>query len=139
MKKRKQKSRGLFLSCAISQGFFLISSLVLLMIFCAIASSMDDPDSVITPLSLCALYIGAVLGGLAAIKLSEGGVIAGLVSGALSSVLIFALSAFPFPTSGFNIIKSLILTLVIVPLSLVGAFIGKKRTRKPKHHRRKYS
>jgi hypothetical protein len=28
---------------------------------------------------------------------------------------------------------------VIVPLSLVGAFIGKKRTRKPKHHRRKYS
>ena len=139
MKNHKQKSRGLFLSCVISQGFFLVSSIILLLIFCGIASSMDDPDSVITPLSLCALYIGAVIGGVSVVKLSDAGIVSGLVSGALSAVLLFTLSAFPFPVSGFSITKSLILTLVIIPLSLAGAFIGKKRARKPKRRHRKYS
>ena len=95
MKNHKQKSRGLFLSCVISQGFFFVSSIILLLIFCGIASSMDDPDSVITPLSLCALYIGAVIGGVSSVKLSDAGIVSGLVSGALSAVLLFALSAFP--------------------------------------------
>ena len=64
MKNRNKVSRGLFLSCLISQGFWAASSLILLLLFCAAALSMDDPDSVTKPLSLCSLYIGAVVGGL---------------------------------------------------------------------------
>ncbi|MBE6625739.1 MAG: TIGR04086 family membrane protein [Ruminococcaceae bacterium] len=139
MKIRKHKSRGLFLSCVLSQGIFLFSSLVLLLIFCAISSSMEDPDSITTPLSLCALYLGSLIGGFSASKLSDAGIISGLIAGVLSAVIIFAMSAFPLPSSGVTETKSLILTLIVVPISLSGAFIGKKRAKKPKRRNKRYS
>ncbi len=137
MKNHNKTSRGLFLSCIISQGFWAASSLILLLIFCAIAHSMDDPDSVTVPLSLCSLYIGAVIGGMASIKLSDDGIISGIISGAISAVLLFALSALPLPDSGMSLANSAIFTLLVVPASVLGAFIGKKRSKKPRRAVRK--
>jgi len=133
MKNRNKVSRGLFLSCFISQGFWAASSLILLLLFCAAALSMDDPDSVTKPLSLCSLYIGAVVGGFSAVKLSDDGIMSGLISGAMSAVLLFSLSVLPFPNSGVTVANSVIFTLLVVPASVLGAFIGKKRSKKPKH------
>ncbi len=132
MKKRSKTSRGLFLSYALAEGFFFLSSAVLLLVFCAIASSVYDPDSVTIPLSLCALYVSSAVCGTASVKLTDGGVISGVISGAITAALLFALSALPFPDSGMSVGRAVIFTLLVIPATALGAFLGKKRQRKPK-------
>lgn len=99
----------------------------LLVCFCAIAYAMDDPDSVTKPLSLCALLLGACCGGFSAVRMSGDGIVSGLCSGALSALLVFALSLLPVPSSGLEMPQTLFFYLGILGAAAAGSVIGKRR------------
>ncbi len=116
-----------------SQIAVIAAGLILLLVFCAIASSMADPDSVIQPLSLCALFLSAFVGGFFAVRLSGDGLLSGVVSGIVTATLIFLLSVLPLPESGGQMSSTIISYLCIIASSCAGAVIGKRRTSKVKH------
>ena len=131
MKRIQDEPRPFLLACLLSQIAWFLSALVLLLIFCAIAVSMEDPDSVTVPFSLCALYLSAFIGGIAAVRLSGDGIASGAVSGCFTMLLVFALTALPLENAPFEFPLSLILTACIVPASVLGAVIGHKKQKNP--------
>ena len=104
-----------------------ISGVILLLCFCGIAYSMDDPDSVTKPLSLCALFLSALCGGFSAVRLSGDGLVSGVCSGAFTALIVFVLSVLPVSDSGMELADTLIMYLCIVAAAVVGSVIGKRR------------
>lgn len=125
--KKPTHERGFLVSCLLAQSVWLAVSAVLLLIFCAIAVSAEDPARLITPLSLCALYLGASSAGIAAVKLSGDGILSGLVSGVISAILTLSLSYVPFPASSVELPMKAVFMLLILPTGVIGSLIGKKR------------
>ncbi|MBQ9779649.1 MAG: TIGR04086 family membrane protein [Clostridia bacterium] len=122
-----------------------VLGLVLLLIVTAVAYASPDPDSLTTPLSMGALGLTALLGGLVAAR--RGGsrpLVCGLLSGLLFNVLLLALSLF----FGEDARQSLTLGLsspllwglhgAVVLIAALGGKIGGRRPQKSKHgqHRR---
>ncbi len=130
MKKSHEAKRSLFLSSLQAQAVCAVSAIVLLLIFCAIAYSTEDPDSITFPLSLCALYLSSMIGGIAAVRLSGDGIVAGLLSGLVTALLVWLLSLLPLPESGVEYPLSLLYTGMVIPASAVGAALGHKRKEK---------
>jgi len=131
MKRIKDEPRPFLLACLLSQIAWFLSALILLLLFCAIAVSMEDPGSVTVPFSLCALYLSAVIGGIAAVRLSGDGIASGAVSGCFTMLLVFALTALPLENAPFEFPLTLILTACIIPASVLGAVIGHKKQKNP--------
>ncbi len=132
MKKREKADRSIFVSCLLSQVSWLVSALLLLLLFCAIAYSTADPDSLIRPLSMCALYLSSMIGGISAVKLSGDGIVSGCLSGLITTLIVFCISALPLYDSGIEMPYSLIFLLLIVPASAAGAVIGHRKEKKPR-------
>lgn len=95
--KKPTHERGFLVSCLLAQSVWLAVSVVLLLLFCAISVSAEDPARLITPLSLCALYLGSASAGIAAVKLSGDGILSGLVSGVISAILTLSLLVYSLP------------------------------------------
>ena len=125
--KKPTHERGFLVSCLLAQSVWLAVSAVLLLIFCAIAVSAEDPARLITPLSLCALYLGSASAGIEAVKLSGDGILSGLVSGVISAMLTLSLSYVPFPASSVELPMKAVFMLLILPAGVIGSLIGKKR------------
>ena len=133
MKHSTAGSGGLFLSCIRAQAVWFLSALILLPVMGLIAYSTADPDSLIRPLSLCALYLSALIGGIAAVRYSGDGAASGLLSGTMTAFLLLLVSAFPLPESGFEPNTGFLLLALVIPASLIGSVLGHRRTgRKPK-------
>jgi len=133
--KKSRSPRPMLQSVLLSQLVWLLSAAVLLSIFCTVSLSMRDPDGVIKPLSLCALYLSAIIGGMAAVRFSGDGILSGTLSGLITAAIVFALSALPLTDSSFSLPLSLILTLLIIPASAVGSILGHKRGKNPAKRR----
>ena len=135
--KKTPKTYSMTKSILLSQLGWLGSALLLLTVFCLIALSCDDPDSIILPLSLCALYLSSTVGGIFAVRLSGDGILSGALSGLITAGIVFLLSALPLTDSPFSLPTSLLLLSLIVLFSSVGAVIGHKRTKTPAKQRAK--
>lgn len=131
MKHSHEAKRSLFLSSIQAQAVWALSAVLLLLVFCTIAYSTDDPDSITFPLSLCALYLSAVIGGIAAVRLSGDGIMSGLLSGLITMALIWLLTLLPLPESNVELPMSLLYTALVIPSSVVGSALGHKRKEKP--------
>ena len=127
--KNPAKERSILLSCVMSQGVWLLSALVLLLIFCAVAYSTADPDAITTPLSLCALYLSAVIGGISAVRFSGDGIVSGLISGIITALIVFALSCLPLPETDIRFSRAILLNLLVIPASALGSLVGHKRNK----------
>lgn len=127
--KNPTKERGILPSCVMSQGVWLLSALVLLLIFCAAAYSTADPDAITAPLSLCALYLSAVIGGIAAVRFSGDGIVSGLISGVITALLVFALSCLPLPETDIEFTRAILMNLLVIPASALGSLIGHRRSK----------
>ena len=119
----------LLMSALRAQAVVCIVGLLTLAVFCAIAYSLADPDSVIVPLSLAALYISGIAGGIAAVRFSGDGILSGWLSGVLSALLLWGLSFLPFPAAeqAFPVLPAAVLFLCIPLSSLIGSVVGKRR------------
>ena len=118
---------GIVTAALKAQLTMVISGVLLLLCFCGIAYSMDDPDSVTKPLSLCALFLSALCGGFSAVRLSGDGLVSGLCAGAFTALIVFVLSALPVSDSGMELADTLLMYLGILAAAAVGSIIGKRR------------
>lgn len=118
-----------------AQLVFCVTGLVLLLVCTAIAWSLEDPASVQKPLAYTSLCLSALIGGIAAVRFTEDGLLSGLLSGTLSLALVRVLSLLPLPKTEMEMPEFVCFLCLIPVLSLCGAVVGKRR--KKKHHRRK--
>ena len=116
-----------------------ISGIILISALSAAALASADPSSLITPLSLLALFPSAFIGGfVTAKKVKEAPVLCGIICGGffavcamLLSILLKALTA-----SGFELWQSLLLHTAVVVFAVLGALAGSiKRVAKRRNRR----
>ena len=131
--------RGFFVSCLLALLVWLITLVILLPLFCLIVSSTADPDAVLVPLSLCALYLSALACGIGAVRLTDDGVLSGAVSGLFLFLLLLLLSSLPLPPTSFDLARGTLYLALVIPVSVVGSVIGRKRAKKPKSLRARKS
>ena len=127
MKNPSERKCGIFLSCLKAQCVWFVAAVIILFAFCIVSYSTSDPDAVTHPLSLCALYLSAIAGGIAAVKFSGDGIASGALSGLITAVIVFCMSCIPFPSSGYSIGYSLLLTSLVIPASVIGSVLSHKK------------
>ena len=137
MKNSSFSSRGLFLPCLVSSGFWLLTSTVLLLISCAIANSAEAPEVLLKPLTLTSLYLSTIICGIISVKLSGDGIMSGIISGIIIALVLLLMSAFSLPDSEISLIPGIFLLVAVIPAAMVGAFIGKKKNKRKKSMLRK--
>lgn len=98
----------------------VIVAAVLLIFFSLLCYMMPDPDKHLSAFGLAALYISALIGGIAAGKRS--GVVGGLVSGLLLTAVILIGSA--FKESGTDTYSPVVASLLYVFVPLAGGAGG---------------
>ena len=137
MKQRRaaQGQRGMIRASAEGAGIGVGALAVLLFVFCAIASGTENPGFLVAPLSLAAAYLGAFIGGVAAVRRSGDGVMSGLVAGAVMLAAALLLSLLPLPASGFPSSACAIFMLLLLPASVLGSIAGHKREKRKKIRR----
>ena len=131
-KKVRRRPAGLVQASAEGAGFGMAAVVVLLLIFCAIATSAENPGFLVAPLSLAASYLGAFIGGVAAVRRSGDGVMSGLIAGAVMLAAVFLLSLLPLPSSRWPSSACAILLLMMLPASVLGSIAGHKREKRKK-------
>jgi len=129
--------------CKAQAAAFLTGGLLLL-IFSGIACGLQDPGAVIPPLSLVALCLSALAGGIGAVRFTGDGLLSGLCSGVLTMFLVRCMAMLPAAeTAGMETGHTVLFYCLLPVLSVCGAVIGKRRkksTRKKGYatSRRKY-
>lgn len=132
------ESNGLdkmFTSCLKALAVTVLAAALLLTVFTATAYGTEDPDKLVGTLSLTALYLSALIGGVVSARLSDMGVAAGAVLGVMTSLLVFLLSFLPV-SSGVDrsIGVRAALCLAVTAVGAAGGLLGKKRgRRRPKY------
>ncbi|MBQ8642633.1 MAG: hypothetical protein IJ480_10500 [Clostridia bacterium] len=119
-----------------AQLLFLLTGTALLLLFCRIAYSLEDPESVTEPLSLLALCLASLAGGIGAVRFTGDGILSGLISGVVTMALVRILAALPFASSGLDLTQTILFCCLIPVFSVCGAVLGKKRRKQTKHKRR---
>ena len=130
MTKPRKKERSILLSCLLAQVWWIASAAVLLLILCAVISPLDDPDKVVKPLCMAALYISALIGGIAAVRISGDGIASGALSGVFTAIIVMMLAFVPFPESGFDALTSVLCALLVIPASVLGSILGHRKSPK---------
>jgi len=133
--KKDMGGLSILLAAVKAQVAVAASGLILLLIFCAIANATQDPDSIIQPLSLCALFLSAFFGGIFAVRLSGDGLLSGALSGCVTVLLVLLFSLLPLPSFDGMGTPKIISLLCIIGSSVAGTLIGKKRTKSTPHSR----
>ena len=147
-KKRKSKakthlaeSNGLswIILCSIKGfGIGLLISVIMAFSLCGIAFMNADPDALLTPFAFAALYVPSFLAGVISIrKAGEQKLTCGLISGTFFMIAYMFVSLFfsENPFTPYPFIISLLLHILIVVFSVLGAFAGARKKRSPSHKR----
>ncbi len=128
----------LFRSSARGAAIGLLLSVVLAVVICAAILGLDDPDALIFPLSLAALYASAFIAGLVATAKNGGSaLVSGLLSGGIFMLVYMLVSLF-FPaelSARYGIFASLLFRVLIIVFSILGGYAATAkphRSHKPK-------
>lgn len=142
MKKKKIKNKASASGIISSVSFGVIMSvallLSLLLVFSALALTLEKPHVILTPLAFFSIYTSAFFGGFLSAKRSKGrdsllcGIICGIISAILLSLL-FGIISLALNTESAPI--SWLYRALIIPASILGALIGAKS--KPRKKRRR--
>ena len=124
-----------------SSAIGIAGSLGIALLFLLLAASRlrhaDDPIAYTFPIAIGILYLASLLGGLLTTLLSKASPwLCGAISGG-ELILLCSLLRCTLPYSGTQqIISSFFSQLPILPLAVIGAWIGRKRPRSSVHLRR---
>ena len=80
-KEAVKRREGWFPAALKGAGIGIAVTAALLVLFCLILSSTEDPGPLVVPLSLTALYLGGIAAGIMGAKRSKGGSLGGLFAG----------------------------------------------------------
>jgi putative membrane protein (TIGR04086 family) len=129
---------ALSVSIATGTGLGLLCFSALILIFSGLCLALDDPHSLTFALSLAAIYLSALVSGFASVKRNhkEDALLCGIATGVLFMLILSALLLF-IPTTETDSAPSnaILLRLLVIPLSLVGSFLGTAQ-RKMKRHKK---
>ena len=110
---------------------------VLLLAASGVAYVNDDPDSVLMPLSLAVLVIGAAASGVMSVRMiSENPLTGGLIGAGILLLLIAGVSFFFCDGVPINWLRVLITAAITAASSLAGAYIAQPRAADPAKRRR---
>ncbi len=117
----------------------IISSAVLLLVLSFIAYTRADPDSYVSIFAGAALYVSAFICGFVAVKKNrESGLLCGLTSGGIFTLMIIGLSLIMRTTDGGGSPLRWVMYLVILGISTLGGVVGvpsgKVKRNKRKNH-----
>lgn len=118
----------------------LVTAFVLLLGGTAIAMRASDPDAMISPLSLFALYASAFFGGFFALRKNRSSaLVCGSLSGAFLLLFFLVLSFFLRANSEthFPSLVAWLLRIAMLPISAAGGFLG--MSQKAKRHKKRHS
>ncbi len=117
----------------------IISSAVLLLALSFVAYTRADPDSYVSIFAGIALYVSAFMCGFVAVKKNrESGLLCGLLSGGIFTVLIVLMSLLARTTDGGGSPLRWVMYLIVVAISMLGGVVGvpsgkAKRNKRSKH------
>ena len=130
-KEAVKRREGWFPAALKGAGIGIVVTAALLLLFCLILSSTEDPGPLVVPLSLTALYLGGIAAGITGAKRSKGGSLGGLFAGCVLAAAVLLLSLLPLPSSPFPASASLIFLALLLPAGALGGILGtKKQTRR---------
>lgn len=130
-------SRKLLIGSSISTIATFVSSIILIFIFSAIATSSKDPLSLIPLFGIISLMPSMFIGGFICIKrVKESPFICGLVCGAsfVITATLLSLIIVGLPSSGYAFLQHFALRIAAVFFSVLGAIVGNVK-RKSKRRR----
>ncbi len=122
-------------NCFIGMCIAIAVGFILLLIMSALALSFEDPDMSVGGMALAALYISALVGGFASVRMNSGeALLCGALVGAMLNVALVVISLFfrGGDPEGFGVGELLTRGAVIL-MSVLGAYMGlhkKKRKRR---------
>lgn len=118
-------------SSAVGMGAALLCAMLLLLLGSLLCLRSSDPSKLLLPLGLGALYLSSLLGGIVTVRRHKSAV---LLCGALCGVLLlgffWVLSLFFQAQDRFSLPLSLLLRALVAVFSILGAFLGQKRSSK---------
>lgn len=117
----------------------LALSAILAFVICAAIIGLDDPDSLVFPLSLAALYVSAFVAGTMATRINRGGsLVCGLLSGGIFMLsYIFVSLFFPSELSAkYGFLASLLFHALIIVFSVLGGYAATAKRTTQKHPKR---
>ena len=128
---------GILQSAAIGVGASLLCAAVLLLIGALICHRSQDPNQMTLPLGLSVLYLSALLGGIVTVRHRGGSaLLCGSICGVLLLILFWIISVFFQGTDAFSLPLSLLLRSLTAFFSILGAYLGLRRTGKRLHRKR---
>ena len=117
----------------------IISSAVLLLVLSFIAYTRADPDSYVSIFAGIALYVSAFICGFVAVKKNrESGLLCGLTSGGIFTLMIIGLSLIMRTADAESSPLRWVMYLVVLGISILGGVVGvpsgkAKRNKRAKH------
>lgn len=112
----------------ISLSIAVIFPIILVLIFTFYSCTLPDPDKFIFPFGLISVMSGAMAGGIASVRLTDGGMFSGIVVGGIYSLIAFILRViFSVGGGGVGPWLSILIYAGMVLVSLMGAYLGRPR------------
>ncbi len=126
----------------VAKSFLIVTgaTLLLTVLLSLALYATADPNRYIAPMSLSILFISSLLGGFVSVKQNKSSaLLCGLVYGGMLLVLTLVVSLFfdNSYSSEYSLIMSIGLRGIAVALSILGAFIGSGRKKKPSFKRKR--
>lgn len=129
----------LYMGALLSIGVFIVSALILVLIFSFILNMMMDPAPLVIPFSMSVIYISALICGFFARK-RGGSIICALISSALITILIILVSLFINGEGFLGGAGTFFAYIAIIAVSLAGGFLNElllsKKPKRRAHKRR---
>ena len=128
----KNSPLGALYACVYSLPTSLVSGMLLLLLSAAIAYAQADPAVLSRPLSLCSLYLSALLGGIISARKSDNPLLTSLINGTGMVLFLWFLSLFSFGIS--TPVPAPLLSIGmhagVIAASVLGSFAGMKRAKR---------
>ena len=130
---------ALFLNSFKSAVLALVMSLLISALLSSMLLLLSDPLGLIAPCALCALYISSFLSGLFCMrKVREGILPCGILAGGIFMLFYMLISLF-MPnelSSNYSFVTSLLLRILILAFSVIGAYTAKSGFNKKRRIKR---
>ena len=127
----------LFQNAAVGVGVALLCSILMLLIGAMICQRSEDPQAIILPWGLGALYLSALIGGTVSVRRNGGAaLLCGALCGAILMIFFWFLSIFFQGNNAFSLPISLLLRTMTALFSIFGALIFRKRPSRRLHRKR---
>ena len=132
-KRRMSENTDLFSvlckNAALGTATSLLCALTLMLIGALLCLRSNDPLKLILPIGLGTLYLSALIGGIVTVrKHGKKALLCGGLCGLFLFVFFFGTSLFFRGEGSFSFLVTLLLRLLTILFSILGAFLGQKRS-----------